>query len=96
MLATGRVRQHPRDSGLEAAGVRSTRRRRWSVDAYGATSVPSIHAVGDVTDRIALTPVAIREGAALAATLFGGRPTPVDHATCRTRCSPTRRWARSG
>jgi glutathione reductase (NADPH) len=41
--------------------------------------VPSIHAIGDVTDRINLTPVAIHEGMALAATLFGGRPTKPDH-----------------
>ena len=45
------------------------------VDAFGKTNINSIHAVGDVTNRIALTPVAIREGAALANTLFG--PTPV-------------------
>ena len=48
------------------------------VDAFGASSVPSIHAVGDVTDRVNLTPVAVREGHALADTLFGGRPTAVD------------------
>jgi glutathione reductase (NADPH) len=49
------------------------------VDEYSTSSVENIHAVGDVTDRIALTPVAIREGAALATTLFGGRPVAVDH-----------------
>ena len=42
--------------------------------------IPSVHAIGDITDRIQLTPVAIHEGMALAATLFDGRPTPVDHA----------------
>jgi glutathione reductase (NADPH) len=45
------------------------------VDAFGKTNVDSVHAVGDVTNRITLTPVAIREGAALAQTLFG--PTPI-------------------
>jgi len=49
------------------------------VDEYSRTSVPHIHAVGDVTGRVALTPVAIREGHAVADTLFGGRPTPIHH-----------------
>jgi glutathione reductase (NADPH) len=79
MLATGRM-PNTRGLGLEAAGVVLSDNGAVVVDAYGASSVPSIHAVGDVTDRVALTPVAIREGAALAATLFGGQPTPVDHA----------------
>jgi glutathione reductase (NADPH) len=79
MLATGRA-PNTRGLGLEAAGVAMDADGGIVVDAYGATTVPSIHAVGDVTNRIALTPVAIREGAAIAATLFGGRPTKVDHA----------------
>jgi glutathione reductase (NADPH) len=79
MLATGRA-PATAGLGLAEAGVALSVSGAVVVDAYGATSVPSIHAVGDVTDRVALTPVAIREGAALAATLFGGRPTPVDHA----------------
>ena len=49
------------------------------VDAYSRSSVPGIYAVGDVTNRIALTPVAIREGAAVATTLFGGTPVAIDH-----------------
>ncbi len=49
------------------------------VDDYSRTSVPNIYAVGDVTDRINLTPVAIREGAAFAATVFGDKPTKFDH-----------------
>ena len=49
------------------------------VDRYGQSSIPSIYAVGDVTNRIALTPVAIREGAAVAMTLFGGDRIPADH-----------------
>ncbi len=78
MLATGRA-PNTAGLGLAEAGVALDAAGGVVVDEYGATSTPSIHAVGDVTHRIALTPVAIREGAALAATLFGGRPTPVDH-----------------
>jgi glutathione reductase (NADPH) len=49
------------------------------VDAFSQTAVPSIYAVGDVTDRVQLTPVAIREGMAFVETVFKGNPTPVDH-----------------
>ena len=49
------------------------------VDAWSATNVATIHAVGDVTNRINLTPVAIREGHAFADHLFGGKPVAVDH-----------------
>ena len=49
------------------------------VDDWSQTAVPSIYAVGDVTDRAALTPVAIREGHAFADTVFGGRPVKADH-----------------
>lgn len=63
--------------GLEAAGVRTGRRGAVLVDAACATSVPGIHAIGDVTDRHNLTPVAIAEGRAVADRLFGpGRPMP--------------------
>jgi glutathione reductase (NADPH) len=79
MLATGRAAA-TRGLGLAEAGVALDDAGGVIVDDYGASAVPSIHAVGDVTHRIALTPVAIREGAALAATLFGDRPTKVDHA----------------
>ncbi len=48
------------------------------VDTYSRTNVPSIYAVGDVTNRVQLTPVAIREGHAFADTVFGGKPTEVD------------------
>jgi len=65
--------------GLEAAGVTLDARRAITVDEWSRTSVPHIHAVGDVTGRVALTPVAIREGHAVADTLFGNRPTPVHH-----------------
>jgi glutathione reductase (NADPH) len=78
MFATGRVPTTV-DLGLEAAGVQLDERGAVVVDEYSTSSVANIHAVGDVTDRIALTPVAIREGAALATTLFGGRPVAVDH-----------------
>ena len=70
--------------GLEAAGVRFTRNRGIAVDPLSQTSVPHIHAVGDVTNRVNLTPVAIREGHAFADTVFGGKPTVVDHANVPT------------
>jgi glutathione reductase (NADPH) len=78
MFATGR-RPNVRGLGLEAAGVRVNDKGAIAVDAFSRTSVPHIYAVGDVTDRLALTPVAIREGHAFADTVFGGSPTPVDH-----------------
>jgi glutathione reductase (NADPH) len=49
------------------------------VDRFSASTAPSVYAVGDVTNRINLTPVAIREAHAVALTLFGNQPTPVDH-----------------
>jgi glutathione reductase (NADPH) len=78
LYATGR-RPLTADLGLEAAGVELDEKGAIRVDAYSRSSVPHIWAIGDVTDRLNLTPVAIREGIALAATLFGDRPTPVDH-----------------
>ncbi len=78
MFATGR-RPSTAGLGLESLGVRLDAAGSVVVDQYSRSSVPGIHAVGDVTDRIALTPVAIREGAALATTLFGSRPVAVDH-----------------
>jgi glutathione reductase (NADPH) len=70
--------------GLDAAGVRFTESRGIAVDPMSQTSVPSIHAVGDVTNRVNLTPVAIREGHAFADTVFGNKPTAVDHANVPT------------
>ncbi|HET7500769.1 MAG TPA: glutathione-disulfide reductase [Kofleriaceae bacterium] len=65
--------------GLEAAGVELDARGAIVVDEWSRTSVAHIYAVGDVTGRVALTPVAIREGHAVADTLFGNRPTPIHH-----------------
>jgi len=78
MAATGRV-PNTAGLGLEAAGVELGRKGEVMVDAGSQSSVPSIYAVGDVTDRIALTPVAIAEGHALADTLYGARPRQVSH-----------------
>lgn len=78
LFATGRA---PNSSGLglEDLGVKIGRRGEIVVDDYSQTAVPSIYAIGDVTNRVNLTPVAIREGMAFAKTVFEGEPTPVDH-----------------
>ncbi|MEL6680176.1 MAG: FAD-dependent oxidoreductase, partial [Pseudomonadota bacterium] len=68
-----------KDMGLEDAGVTLKDNGAIAVDDYSQTNVPSIFAVGDVTDRLQLTPVAIREGAAFVDTVFHGRPTKADH-----------------
>ncbi|KAK2996321.1 hypothetical protein RJ639_025019 [Escallonia herrerae] len=65
--------------GLETVGVELTKNGAIQVDEYSRTSVPSIWAVGDVTDRINLTPVALMEGGALAKTLFLNQPTKPDY-----------------
>jgi len=78
MYATGRD-PYTEGLGLDAAGVALNETGAVVVDAYSKTNVDNIWAVGDVTDRIALTPVAIREGAAFAETEFYGRPTSFDH-----------------
>jgi glutathione reductase (NADPH) len=83
MFATGR-RPNVKGLGLEAAGVRLDDKGAIAVDAFSRTSVPHIYAVGDVTDRVNLTPVAIREGHAFADTVFGGKPTRVDHTNVPT------------
>jgi glutathione reductase (NADPH) len=70
LFATGRL-PNTAGLGLEQAGVALGERGKVLVDAYSATNVPGIHAVGDVTGRLQLTPVAIAEGHALADTLFG-------------------------
>lgn len=78
MFATGRD-PNSRDMGLQAAGCEIGRRGEVIVDDYSQTAVPSIFAIGDVTNRVNLTPVAIREGMAFVETVFKGNPTPVDH-----------------
>jgi glutathione reductase (NADPH) len=78
MYATGRL-PNTEGLGLEAAGVTMGGRGEIVVDDYSKTSVDSIYAIGDVTDRVQLTPVAIREGQAFADTVFGGKPTIVDY-----------------
>jgi glutathione reductase (NADPH) len=78
MYATGRD-PYTEGLGLEAAGVALNEKGAVIVDDSSRTNVDNIWAVGDVTDRIALTPVAIREGAAFAETEFYGRPTAFDH-----------------
>jgi glutathione reductase (NADPH) len=70
--------------GLEDVDVRIHEHGGIEVDAYSQTSVPNIYAVGDVTNRVNLTPVAIREGHAFADTVYGGKPTPVDHTNVPT------------
>jgi glutathione reductase (NADPH) len=65
--------------GLEQLGVQLDARGAIVVDEWSRTSVANIYAIGDVTGRVALTPVAIREGHALADTLYGKRPTPIKH-----------------
>ncbi len=78
MFATGRA-PNTDDMGLQAAGVAVGRRGEIVVDEYSQTTVASIYAIGDVTNRVQLTPVAIREGMAFVETVFKGNPTPVDH-----------------
>ncbi len=82
MFATGR-KPNVAGLGLDKAGV-TLAKGAIAVDEFSRTSVPNIYAVGDVTDRINLTPVAIREGHAFADTVFGGKPTKVDHADVPT------------
>jgi glutathione reductase (NADPH) len=65
--------------GLENAGVELRSNGSIKVDEYSRTNIDNIYAVGDVTDRVALTPVAIREGHAFADTVFGGKDIKVDH-----------------
>ncbi len=79
LYATGR-RPNVQGLGLEQLGVAFGQFGEVIVDEWSQTAVPSIYAVGDVTNRVNLTPVAIREGHALADTLFRAKPTKADHA----------------
>jgi glutathione reductase (NADPH) len=83
MFATGRV-PNVTKLGLKEAGVEIANNGGIAVDEYSRTTAPNVYAVGDVTNRINLTPVAIREGHAFADTVFGGKPTIVDHANVPT------------
>lgn len=78
LYATGR-RPNTSGLGLEGIGITLGRQGEIPVDAFSQTAVPSVYAVGDVTGRINLTPVAIREGHAFADTVFGAKPTTFDH-----------------
>lgn len=78
MFATGRV-PNTAGLGLAAVDVKLDKQGGVIVDEFSSTNIAGIHAVGDVTNRIALTPVAIREGQALATTLFGNQPSSADH-----------------
>lgn len=78
LFATGRI-PNSSDMGLEEAGVEIGRRGEIVVDKYSQTKVPSVYAIGDVTNRVNLTPVAIREGMAFVETVFKDNPTAPDH-----------------
>src|SRR6185312_8195312 len=83
MYATGR-RPNTRGIGLEEAGVQLNENGAVIVDSWSRSRMPNIYAVGDVTDRLNLTPVAIAEGRALAETLFNNNPIEMDHANVAT------------
>jgi len=78
MLAIGRV-PNTSDMGLNKIGLKLGKRGRVEVDKYSRTNIEHIYAIGDVTDRMALTPVAIHEAMSFVKTVFDGVPTPVDH-----------------
>ncbi len=78
LVATGR-RPNTAGLGLEHAGIVPGAGGKIPVDADGQTACPSIYAVGDVTDRVQLTPIAIREGHAFADTMYGAKPTTVSY-----------------
>jgi glutathione reductase (NADPH) len=83
LIATGR-RPNTAGLGLEQAGVALCENGAVKVDRFSKSNIDSIYAVGDVTDRVALTPVAIREGHAFADTIFGGKPEAVDYSNIPT------------
>ncbi|NEX64760.1 glutathione-disulfide reductase [Noviherbaspirillum galbum] len=76
--ATGRV-PNTAGLGLDAIGLELTAAGAIPVDSYSKTRIPGVHAIGDVTNRVNLTPVAIAEGRAFADTVFGGQDTPFFH-----------------
>jgi glutathione reductase (NADPH) len=85
LFAVGR---HPNSEnlGCDAVGVEVGERGEIKVDADNRTSVPSIFAVGDITDRVQLTPMAIREGQAFADSFFGNKPHQVDYGCIPNAC----------
>jgi len=85
LFALGR-KPNTENLGLEGAGVEVGEKGEIRVDADNRSSVPSIFAVGDVTDRVQLTPVAIREGQAFADTFFGNKPHQVDYTCIPSAC----------
>lgn len=78
LFATGR-KANTDNLGLESVGIRLGDKGEIPVDAYSQTIIPSIYAIGDVTDRVALTPVAIREAAAFVKTVFEGESQVFSH-----------------
>nr|BAP47519.1 glutathione Reductase [Gentiana triflora] len=89
LFATGRAPNTKR-LNLEAVGVELDKTRAIKVDEYSRTNIPSIWAIGDVTNRMNLTPVALMEGTCFAKTVFGEQPTKPDyiHVPCATFCIP--------
>ncbi len=85
LFAIGRL-PNTEEMGLRELGVELTERGAIKIDRDYRSSVPSVFAVGDVTDCIQLTPVAIREGQAFADTQFGGKPTRVDYGCVPSSC----------
>jgi glutathione reductase (NADPH) len=83
MFAIGR-RPNVMGFGIENLNIKIHEHGGIEVDEYSRTSMSNIYAVGDVTNRVNLTPVAIREGHAFADTVYGGKPTPVDHSNVPT------------
>ena len=78
MFATGRI-PNSKNLNLGELGIETGPNGEITVDAYSQSSVPSIYAIGDVTNRMNLTPVAIREAMAFVKTVFEGRPTKADY-----------------
>ena len=95
LLATGR-RPSTKGLGLAEVGVELGPIGEVRVDAFSQSSVPSIYAVGDVTDRVALTPVAIREGQAFADTVYGGTEVAMNHAMIPTAVFTTPEMGSAG
>jgi glutathione reductase (NADPH) len=78
LFATGRI-PNTENLGLETAGVQIDTKGAVKVDEDSRSTCPSIYAVGDVTNRVQLTPIAIREGQAFADSVFGNKPTRVSY-----------------